>query len=139
MSLPTTIEPANLDDLLGALKERQEAGHPTVIRELPGSTGFLDLHSWEWYRVAKPRKIGSLKKRRSLFGDVDVSRSRDGRTTWVNAPWCIARHCPLSGEVLDKDRHLETVPGESWDDWAKRVSETFQEPVTSLLLKHKVK
>ncbi len=56
----------------------------------------------------------------------------DGRTVWVNAPECIARFCPISGEVFQQhgdfaDRQ-ETLymkrasdPKIDWKDWVGMV------------------
>lgn len=52
---------------------------------------------------------------------IDISSNE--RTTWVNqGAACVARYCPISGEVLLKDGLcVETVPEEAWVEWKKRV------------------
>ena len=56
----------------------------------------------------------------SQFGSY-IEVTSNGETTWVNTPsMCLARHCPLSGEVFE-DQHTVTVDRESYQDWCLRV------------------
>jgi hypothetical protein len=50
----------------------------------------------------------------------------DGRTVWVNRPDCIARFCPVSGEVYScyEDGYVLTAP--IWGDWKEAVFEKYQ-------------
>ena len=48
----------------------------------------------------------------------------DGRTIWINGPTCLARLCPMSGEVMVHGR-LDTVVKESFADWCTRVRDVL--------------
>ena len=53
----------------------------------------------------------------------DYEVSTDGRTVWVNAPICIGRFCPSSGEVMHNSRTVYYIIPANWDRWVARMQE----------------
>lgn len=49
-------------------------------------------------------------------GMIQSDFSTNGRTVWINAPHCIARFCPLSGEI-----YPSTIIRQPWEDWVVSV------------------